>query len=118
MGPRLARRCDRQHPDLSSPPTGAHYRRVIVLTLLAIDGVLCAILAAFFLPTYIGTWPFPVSALIAGAVTDIDYTAAQGIAGFLFEHGTLTHVGDPDEEEEDERREIGPAMVDTEKPAT
>jgi len=40
------------------------------------------------------------------------------IAGFLFEHGTLTHVGDPDEEEEDERREIGPAMVDTEKPAT
>ena len=40
------------------------------------------------------------------------------IAGFLFEHGTLTHVGDPDEEEEDERREIGPPMVDTEKPAT
>jgi predicted PurR-regulated permease PerM len=40
------------------------------------------------------------------------------IAGFLFEHGTLTHVGDPDEEEEDERRETGPAMVDTEKPAT
>ena len=40
------------------------------------------------------------------------------IAGFLFEHGTLTHVGDPDEEEDDERREMGPAMVDTEKPAT
>jgi predicted PurR-regulated permease PerM len=40
------------------------------------------------------------------------------IAGFLFEHGTLTHVGDPDEEEEDERREVGPAMVDSEKPAT
>ena len=40
------------------------------------------------------------------------------IAGFLFEHGTLTHVGDPDEEAEDERREIGPPMVDTEKPAT
>jgi len=40
------------------------------------------------------------------------------IAGFLFEHGTLTHVGDPDEEEEDERREMQPAMVDTEKPAT
>ena len=40
------------------------------------------------------------------------------IAGFLFEHGTLTHVGDPDEEEEEERREVGPAMVDTEKPAT
>ena len=40
------------------------------------------------------------------------------IAGFLFEHGTLTHVGDPDEEEEDEQREMPPAMVDTEKPAT
>ena len=35
------------------------------------------------------------------------------IAGFLFEHGTLTHVGDPDEEEEDEKREMEPAMVDT-----
>ena len=40
------------------------------------------------------------------------------IAGFLFEHGTLTHVGDPDEEEEEEKREMQPAMVDTEKPAT
>ncbi|QNN68604.1 AI-2E family transporter [Sphingomonas lutea] len=40
------------------------------------------------------------------------------IAGFLFEDGTLTHVGDPDEEEADERREMEPAMVDTEKPAT
>ena len=40
------------------------------------------------------------------------------IAGFLFERGTLTHVGDPDEEGEEERREMGPAMVDTVKPAT
>jgi len=37
------------------------------------------------------------------------------IAGFLFEHGTLTHIGDPDEEEEDERQEMEPAMVDTPK---
>jgi predicted PurR-regulated permease PerM len=37
------------------------------------------------------------------------------IAGFLFEHGTLTHVGEPDEEEEEERREMQPAMVDTPK---
>jgi predicted PurR-regulated permease PerM len=35
------------------------------------------------------------------------------IAGFLFEHGTLTHVGEPDEEDAEERREVGPAMVDT-----
>ncbi len=40
------------------------------------------------------------------------------IAGFLFEHGTLTHVGNPDEEEIEERRQLGPAMVDTKKPAT
>jgi predicted PurR-regulated permease PerM len=38
------------------------------------------------------------------------------IAGFLFEHGTLTHIGDADEEEEDEKREMEPAMVDTPKP--
>jgi len=37
------------------------------------------------------------------------------IAGFLFEHGTLTHVGDLNEEEEDEREEMQPAMVDTPK---
>jgi predicted PurR-regulated permease PerM len=39
------------------------------------------------------------------------------IAGFLFEHGTLTHIGDPDEEEVEERQEMGPAMVDTSKPS-
>jgi len=37
------------------------------------------------------------------------------IAGFLFEHGTLTHVGEPDEEEVEERQEMEPAMVDTPK---
>lgn len=37
------------------------------------------------------------------------------IAGFLFEHGTLTHVGDPDGEETEERQEMEPAMVDTPK---
>ncbi|MEO7277134.1 MAG: AI-2E family transporter [Sphingomicrobium sp.] len=37
------------------------------------------------------------------------------IAGFLFEQGTLTHAGDLDEEEIEERQEIGPAMVDTPK---
>jgi predicted PurR-regulated permease PerM len=40
------------------------------------------------------------------------------IAGFLFEHGTLTHVGDPDEEEVEERQEMEPAMVDTPEPLT
>ena len=35
------------------------------------------------------------------------------IAGFLFEHGTLTHAGEADEEEVEERQEMEPAMVDT-----
>lgn len=39
-----------------------------VLTLLAIDGVLCAIAAALFLPLRLGSIPFPISALIAGLV--------------------------------------------------
>jgi predicted PurR-regulated permease PerM len=37
------------------------------------------------------------------------------IAGFLFEHGTLTHIGDANEEEENERQQLEPAMVDTPK---
>lgn len=37
------------------------------------------------------------------------------IAGFLFEHGTLTHAGEENEEETAERQEMEPAMVDTPK---
>ena len=37
------------------------------------------------------------------------------IAGFLFEHGTLTHAGEEDEDEVEERQEMEPAMVDTPK---
>jgi predicted PurR-regulated permease PerM len=37
------------------------------------------------------------------------------IAGFLFERGTLTHAGEEDEEETEERQEMEPAMVDTPK---
>ena len=40
------------------------------------------------------------------------------IAGFLFEHGTLTHAGEADEEEVEERQDLQPAMVDTSKPAS
>ena len=58
----------RQHPDLTSPPPATDRQRVAVLTLLTVDGVLCAIAAAFFLPAHIGSVPFPVSALISGLV--------------------------------------------------
>jgi predicted PurR-regulated permease PerM len=40
------------------------------------------------------------------------------IAGFLFEHGTLTHVGEADEEEVEERQQMAPAMVDTPQAST
>jgi hypothetical protein len=49
---------------------------VAVLTLLAVDGVLCAIAAAFLLPLRIGTVPFPISALIAGLVNAVLVWAA------------------------------------------
>jgi hypothetical protein len=41
---------------------------VVVLALLAIDGVLSALAAAFFLPLRIGPVPFPISALLSGLV--------------------------------------------------
>ena len=37
-----------------------------MLTLLAVDGVISAVGGALLLPTYIGSIPFPVSALISG----------------------------------------------------
>jgi predicted PurR-regulated permease PerM len=51
-------------------------------------------------------------------ITKTIFSAAgtPDIAGFLFEHGTLTHIGEPDEEEVEERQEMEPAMVDTPKP--
>ncbi len=36
--------------------------------LLTVDGVLCALAAAFLLPSYLGPIWFPVSALVAGLV--------------------------------------------------
>jgi hypothetical protein len=38
------------------------------LTLLGIDGVLSAVVAALMLPSYIGRFPFPVSAIVSGLV--------------------------------------------------
>lgn len=38
----------------------------MVLTLLAVDGILSALAAAFLLPAYIGSVPFPISALVGG----------------------------------------------------
>ena len=42
--------------------------RIVVLALLAIDGVISAVTGALLLPIYLGTVPFPISALISGLV--------------------------------------------------
>src|ERR1700751_5761369 len=40
--------------------------RFVVLALLAVDGILSALAGALLLPSYIGSIPFPISALISG----------------------------------------------------
>ncbi len=52
--------------------------RALVLAVLAVDGVLSALLGVFFLPAYIGTVPMPVSALLAGLLnTALVWAALQ-----------------------------------------
>jgi hypothetical protein len=65
-----------QRPDLSATAsrlrkiddTGAADRAIgiVVLTVLAVDGAISAVGGALLLPSYIGSIPFPVSALISG----------------------------------------------------
>lgn len=40
--------------------------RIVVLTMLTVDGVISAVACALLMPAYIGSIPFPVSALISG----------------------------------------------------
>ncbi len=61
MGHRLSRVTSRQHPDLT-------LLRPVVLTVLALDGVLSAAAATFLVQVRIGAVPFPISALISGLV--------------------------------------------------
>jgi hypothetical protein len=68
----------RQRPDLTeTKPRAASVEdagttdpaiRVVVLALLAVDGVLSALAGALLLPFYIGTIPFPISGMISGLV--------------------------------------------------
>jgi hypothetical protein len=50
----------------ASPPDRA--RNAAILGLLALDGILSAVFAALLLPSRIGSYPFPISALISGAL--------------------------------------------------
>ena len=65
MGSGLARRAARAQSDLSVDAERP-VRQAGLLAILALDGVLSAILGAFFLPLYLGAMPFPISALISG----------------------------------------------------
>ncbi len=61
-------------------------RRIAVLALLAVDGVLSAVGGALFLPSYIGSIPFPISALASGVVNAAlvwaakDWTSRNAVA--------------------------------------
>ncbi len=68
VGGRLTRVGARQHSDLSLSPDDARALRAVVLTLLAVDGIISAVLAAFFLPLRLGAVPFPISALLSGVL--------------------------------------------------
>jgi hypothetical protein len=92
VGARVANRTARQHPDLTP-------LRSAVLALLAIDGVLSAVAAAFFLPLRIGSMSFPVSALISGLVNAalvwaaLKWTSAPRVAALPLWCWLLTIAG-------------------------
>jgi hypothetical protein len=92
VGDRVACLTARQHPDLTP-------LRPVVLTLLAIDGVLSAVAAAFFLQVRIGSVPFPISALISGLVNAalvwaaLQWTSAPRVAALPLWCWLLTVAG-------------------------
>lgn len=47
-----------------------------MLATLTFDGVLSAVVGAFFLPAYLGSVPFPISALVSGLVNAVLVWAA------------------------------------------
>jgi hypothetical protein len=76
VGDRLRTVQHRQHPDLTEtkPRAGSVEDggatdpaiRFVVLALLAVDGLLSAVAGALLLPSYLGSIPFPISALLSG----------------------------------------------------
>ena len=92
MGDRVACRIFIQHTDQTP-------LRPVVLTQLAIDGVVSAVAAAFFLPLRIGSMPFPISALISGLVNAalvwaaLQWTTAPRIAALPLWCWLLTVAG-------------------------
>ncbi|MEW5808402.1 MAG: hypothetical protein AB1925_03025 [Actinomycetota bacterium] len=69
MGHRIPGLGARQHPDLSAPTPPASDRLLwFVLAVLAVDGVLSALMAVFFLPLRLDGVPVPISAVLSGAL--------------------------------------------------
>ena len=68
MGGRFARLGARQHPDLSQTSDDSRALRAVILSILAVDGIISAVLGAFFLPLHLGAIPFPISAFVSGAL--------------------------------------------------
>jgi hypothetical protein len=69
MGDRFARLAARQHADLTASaqqPGTPYWARRVMIAVLAFDGVLSAVAGALFLPLYLGSVPFPISALGCG----------------------------------------------------
>lgn len=78
MGRRIADGPAGQRSDLIDTHRDGSVWRGVILTLLALDGVLCALAAALLLPSYLGSFWFPISAVIAGAVNcALVWAAAQ-----------------------------------------
>jgi hypothetical protein len=75
VGSRFAGLAARQHPDLTAArsrvddgPVSRPVLDGIILVLLAIDGVISAVVGALLLPYFIGVVPFPISAFLSGAL--------------------------------------------------
>jgi hypothetical protein len=97
VGRGLSRSTARQHPDLTTrAPDGA---RVVILAVLAFDGVLSAVVGALLLPLELGSIPFPISALISGLVNAalvwaaLQWTAAPRVAALPLWAWLLTVAG-------------------------
>jgi hypothetical protein len=80
--------------------------RAVVLVLLAVDGVISALLGALFLLLYIGPVPFPISAVISGLVNaalvwaGLQWTISPRLAAialwtWLFTLAAMTFFGGP-----------------------
>lgn len=68
MGSGRGGRAALPHPDPTAAPDDRRPWHPILLVVLAVDGVISALIGAFFLPLYLGAVPFPISAVVSGAL--------------------------------------------------